>query len=310
MSGDITVSYVVTVYNKEPYIGHTIASLLQQEGNIPSEYIFVDDVSTDRSLDVIAEATRGVANVTAVKNSQNAGPSIRLNQGAKLARGTYLQFIDSDDILAANATQLMLSLMERCQADVVHGQWERTETESAQLIGRRVRDDAPYIVSDTPLAFVFEQRIRRMAQMVRRDTYLQAGGADERVFIQDESLGLRLARVARRFVLLKAPILLIPKVEGELSRNVSQLNHDRFLASYGMLKDFPELDEITRRRLYGRCLSSAWKQQRQMHGIGALQLPIFWDYIQSKLLSPRVNEAALTRMEQFFAQIPGVRRTR
>ena len=117
---DIVVSYVVTVYNKEPYIGYTVASLLTQEGNIPSEYIFVDDVSSDRSLEVIAEATRGIANVTVVKNMVNRGPSVRLNQGARLAKGKYIQFIDSDDIMAANATAVMLRLIEQYNADVVH----------------------------------------------------------------------------------------------------------------------------------------------------------------------------------------------
>ncbi|MDE3060917.1 MAG: glycosyltransferase family 2 protein, partial [Pseudomonadota bacterium] len=238
-SGDITLSYVVTVYNKEPYVGYTARSLLQQEGGIPSEYIFVDDVSTDRSLEVVREATQGVPNVTIVANSDNRGPSVRVNQGAKLARGKYLQFIDSDDILAANAASLMLKLMEKHDADVVHGGWEKTNIASAALLGRRADENASYKIGEDPKTFVFSERMRRMSQMVRRGTFLQAGGCDEGVFVQDESLAIRLARVARRIVLLNAPILLIPKVEGELSRNILQTNHDRFLASCHMLRDFP-----------------------------------------------------------------------
>jgi glycosyltransferase involved in cell wall biosynthesis len=309
MTDDITVSYVVTVYNKEPYIGHTATSLLKQEGNIRAEYIFVDDVSSDRSLEVIEEVTRGVPDVTIVKNSGNAGPSIRLNQGARLARGKYLQFIDSDDILAGNATALMLSLMEAHDADVVHGGWVKTETESEKLIGRRVPENSPYIVSDNPMEFVFEQRIHRMSQMVRRDTFMQAGGCDERVFIQDESLGLRLSRVARRFIVLKAPILLIPKVEGELSRNVSQLNHDRFLAHRDMIVDFPDLDETARRRLYRRCVSAMWKQKRLMRGhLRATLSPDFLHYMQSRVRLQPVNDNELAQMTDFFASLKGVRR--
>ncbi len=309
MTDNITVSYIVTVYNKEPYIGHTATSLLKQDGNIPSEYIFVDDVSTDRSLAVIEEVTRGVLNVTIVKNSTNAGPSVRVNQGARLARGKYLQFIDSDDILAANATSLMLALMEAHDADVVHGGWTKTETESEKLIGRRVPENAEYIVSDNPMAFVFQQRIHRMSQLVRRETFMQAGGCDERVFIQDESLGLRLSRVARRFIVLKAPILLIPKVEGELSRNVSQLNHDRFLAHRDMLVDFPDLDETARRHLYRRCLSAMWKQHRLMRGkLRATLSPDFLRYVRSKWTLEPVNDNELAQMTEFFASLQGVRR--
>ena len=307
-TNDIIVSYVVTVYNKEPYIGHTVASLLLQEGEIKSEYIFVDDVSTDRSLDIIAEVTKNIPNVTIIKNTVNKGPSIRLNQGARIAQGKYLQFIDSDDIMAANATRVMLGLMEKYDADVVHGSWNKTNIRSVDLVGRRINEKAAYKVSDHPLDFVFKERIRRMCQMVRRETFLDAGGCDESVFIQDESLGLRLARVAKRFVLINAPVIFIPELEGELSQNVSQLNHDRFLASYDMIKEFPTLDETTRRRLYRRCISARWKQERLMRGTLALFSPIFTYYVKSKWCLLPVDVSRLDEANQFFVLLKGVRR--
>lgn len=304
------VSYVVTVYNKEPYIGYTLDSLLQQEGDVPREYIFVDDVSTDRSVAVIEEKTRGLANVTIIKNTVNAGPSIRLNQGARLARGKYLQFIDSDDIMAANATAAMFALAERYQADLVHGSWEKTGMPSAALIGRRIEAVNPrYVISDVPLNTVFKERIRRMSQMVLRETFLAAGGCDEKVFIQDESLGLRLARASKRIILLKEPVLLIPYVEGELSRNVSQLNHDRFLASYDMLQDFPDLKPDTRKQLYSRCVSSYWKETRHQKGVlAALATPAFLRYLGCRYRLPPVNIGELDAMYHYFSGLTNVRR--
>jgi len=307
--GDIIVSYVVTVYNKEPYIGYTVASLLTQEGGFRSEYIFVDDVSKDRSLDIIAEATRDIPDVTIIKNSVNRGPSIRLNQGARMARGRYIQFIDSDDVMSANATAVMIGLMEKYNADVVHGSWEKTGMKSADLVGRRLPENAPYKVSDNPLDFVFKERIRRMCQMIRRDVFIASGGSDEAVFIQDESLALRLARVAKRFVLLNAPVILIPKLEGELSRNTSQLNHDRFLASYDMLVQFPTLEETARRRLYRRCISSRWKQERLMKGaLRAALSSIFTRYLRSTWFLLPVDDTLLQEMYGFFTRLQGVHR--
>jgi len=306
---DPVISYVVTVYKKEPYIGYTAKSLMTQEGGIPAEYIFVDDVSPDRSVEVIEKLTAGMTNVTLIKNTENAGPSIRLNQGAKLARGKYLQFIDSDDILAANASLTMLSLLEKHDADVIYGRWKKTGVESAQLIGTRIDDDAPYLVSDTPLSFQFEQRILRMTQMVRRDTFMASGGCDERVFIQDESIALRLARVARRFILLDAPVVLVPKVEGELSQNVAQLNHDRFLATRNMILDFPEMDEQIRRLLYRRCISAVWKQHRHMQGMPqALASKVFMQYMQAQMRLLPVEPIRLAAMSHYFQDLKGVRR--
>lgn len=306
---DPVISYVITVYNKEPYVGDTATSLLRQEGGIPSEYIFVDDMSADRSLDAIAEATGGCPNVTIVRNGQNAGPSMRVNQGARLARGKYLQFIDSDDVLAANASALMLSLMERHDADVIYGRWEKTGMESASLLGRRVPDDSPYQVSGTPLSFVLERSICRMVQMARRETFVGSGGCDERIFIQDESLALRLARVARRFILLDAPVVLVPRVEGELSSNVSQLNHDRFLANLNLLLDFPEIDAADRRRLYRRCVSAFWKQHRFMKGgWRAAYSPVFLRYLRSKLARVEPDRGEMQEMGRFFSMLEGIRR--
>lgn len=309
MSDDILISYIVSIYNKERYVGYTAQSLLKQEGGFKTEYIFVDDVSTDRSLAVIEDVMMGVPNVAIIRNTVNQGPSVRVNQGARLARGKYLQFIDSDDVLAANATQLMLSLMEEHKADIVHGGWDKTGEDIAKLVGRRVSENPSFIVSDRPLDMVFSERTRRMQQLVRRETFLAAGGCDEAVFIQDESLPLRLARAANCMILLHAPVLLIPKIEGALSGNVSQLNHDRFLASRNMLVNYPALDEVTRRRLYRRCISSAWKQKRQMSGvIGALPSKWFTRYAHSKLKLQPVDHAVLQEMEAFFAGIPNVRR--
>ncbi|MFW0776850.1 MAG: glycosyltransferase family 2 protein [Rickettsiales bacterium] len=303
------ISYVVTVYNKEPYIGYTARSLMEQEGNIPSEYIFVDDVSTDRSVEVLEEIAKGRDDITIIRNTENAGPSVRLNQGAQSAKGKYLQFIDSDDILAANASRIMMGLLEKHDADVIYGRWKKTGIKSASLIGERIDENAPYISSNNPMDFIFEQRILRMTQMVARDTFMASGGCDEKVFIQDETIALRLARVAKKFILLDAPVVLVPDVEGELSRNISQLNHDRFFAIHNMITDFPDLMETYRKRFYARCISAVWKQVRHDRGMpGALMSKAFMQYTFSKIFSPAVDFIRLQAMSDYFKNLKGVRR--
>src|SRR5690606_28743726 len=99
-----------------------------------------------------------------------------------------------------------------------------------------IADEALIEMSDHPLQMVLTGRFLRMQFMARRDTYLKAGGADERVFIQDESIPLRLAAQAKRWLKLHDTVMYVPHIEGALSRNVSQLNHDRFLAHYYLLK--------------------------------------------------------------------------
>lgn len=50
---DIDVSFVMTVYNKERYLPSVLKALLNQTGLKNPEFIFCDDVSKDRSVEII-----------------------------------------------------------------------------------------------------------------------------------------------------------------------------------------------------------------------------------------------------------------
>ena len=84
---DFDISYVVSVYNKSSMLPRVLDSLSAQEGNFSIEYIFVDDASTDESLKILFARTAGWPNVTILENADNAGPSVRVNQGARHAGG-------------------------------------------------------------------------------------------------------------------------------------------------------------------------------------------------------------------------------
>ena len=93
------VSFVLPVYNKGNALPYFFASLLAQTGDIPFEVVFVDDVSTDNSLEILDELSAKHDFVRVISNTVNAGPSIRLNQGAEAATGKYLALFDCDEIL-------------------------------------------------------------------------------------------------------------------------------------------------------------------------------------------------------------------
>lgn len=98
MAEEIDVSFVMTVYNKEFYLPSVITALLGQTGLKNPEFIFVDDVSSDNSVEIIRRMTEGVKNVTIVTNPYNRGISARINQGIALAKGKWTRMLDSDDI--------------------------------------------------------------------------------------------------------------------------------------------------------------------------------------------------------------------
>ncbi len=89
------VSFVVLSYNYARYIGETIRSILEQEGDHDFEIIVVDDASTDNSREVIA-AFRD-PRIRYFQHEKNLGHAATVTDGLREARGRYVARIDSDD---------------------------------------------------------------------------------------------------------------------------------------------------------------------------------------------------------------------
>ena len=304
------VSALFTVFNKAGYLARTIASVRSQmpdEAQI--EYVFADDLSSDHSLDIVRTGIKGAPHMHIIENSENRGPSVRLNQAARVAEGEYLYFLDSDDLAAPGTIPAMLDMLEREKADFIYGRTEK------RVLGPgeeppAIDPDAPYTVSDMPLKTVLGGGFVRMALMCRRDVFLEAGGADERIFIQDESLPLRLAMTARRLIDWQAKIVYRqpdPAGDGShISSNRDQLQHDAFLAASHALNDLPDALSNYAPKLYARAVSQHWKM-RKRHGALPLVSRDFWRYHLTRR-GAQPNAAALAKMRADFQSLKNVRR--
>lgn len=105
------VSIVVPVYNSAPYLRRCITSLQNQTyDNI--ELIFVDDGSSDNSRDILLEERNKDKRITTIFQ-KNAGPSAARNAGMYIAKGEYIMFCDSDDEVATDWCQRMVSAIQQ-----------------------------------------------------------------------------------------------------------------------------------------------------------------------------------------------------
>ncbi len=106
------VSILVPVYNVAPYISQLLQQLKHLHGLVPDlELILVDDGSSDRSLEIVEETA--LPNATVIRHRSNRGLSVARNTLMDAAHGTYLWFIDSDDLISvAHAAELLKSLRE------------------------------------------------------------------------------------------------------------------------------------------------------------------------------------------------------
>ena len=275
------VSFIVPVYNKSHALAATLASLRNQDGPFASEFIFIDDASTDDSVAVLER--HADSRVRIIRNGENCGPAVRLNQGARVARGEYLQFVDADDILARGATAEMLRILREENADVIYGKWRLTKARGEELLEETLAPGAAYTVSERPLHYVLtHSRIVRMVAMTTGACFAASGGCDEGVFVQDESLPLRLAWKARRFVDFSGTVILVPAHEGgNLSQNKVQQHHDGFRVFRNALEEMSDIDLQCRRLLQQKAISIAWKHYRRTMG-GRLTSGVFQTYLLSK----------------------------
>jgi teichuronic acid biosynthesis glycosyltransferase TuaG len=91
------VSIIMPAYNAEQYIEESILSVLNQTYK-NFELIIVNDFSNDNTLGIINKYKLIDKRILLINNSENLGVVISRNKAIDLATGSYLAFLDSDDI--------------------------------------------------------------------------------------------------------------------------------------------------------------------------------------------------------------------
>lgn len=121
------ISVIVPVYNTEQYVERCINSVISQE--FPNwELILVDDGSTDRSSGILDTYPNRDTRIKVIHQC-NRGPGIARNVGIQQAKGEYIVFIDSDDVITSD----YFERLSKETADVVFVDIDRVD-ENFQLL--------------------------------------------------------------------------------------------------------------------------------------------------------------------------------
>lgn len=95
------ISVITTTYNSEQFVEATIMGVLNQNIDIPFEYIIADDASSDDTLKVVErikkEHPKGV-NINILENETNQGVMKNFFKAVLTTKGEYIAFCDSDDV--------------------------------------------------------------------------------------------------------------------------------------------------------------------------------------------------------------------
>ncbi len=125
---DQLVSIIVPVYNAQDYLRRCLDSIISQEYK-NFELILVDDGSTDDSGNICDTYAREDPRVRVI-HQENSGVSHSRNAALETARGTYVQFLDSDDWMTPDSTKLFVRSAEGSGCDLVISDFYRVVGES------------------------------------------------------------------------------------------------------------------------------------------------------------------------------------
>src|SRR5688572_4625209 len=102
------VSTIIPVHNRSGLLREAVASVLAQTYR-PIEVIIVDDGSTDDTAGVADGLAREHPEEIRVIHQSNTGPGLAREAGRLIARGEFIQYLDSDDLLLPRKFELQVA---------------------------------------------------------------------------------------------------------------------------------------------------------------------------------------------------------
>lgn len=181
-------SVIVPTYNAQETIGETLESIFAQTFT-DFELIVVNDGSTDNTLKIVSgyEDAR-----LKVFSYPNAGVAASRNRGVAQAGGSYISFLDADDLWTPDKLEAQIEALENNSQAAVAYSW----TDYIDHSGRFIDRDQRVTFSGNVLRELLVRDFLESASnvMIRRQAFLDSGGFDESLSgAADWDLFLRLA---------------------------------------------------------------------------------------------------------------------
>ncbi|MEO5672117.1 MAG: glycosyltransferase family 2 protein, partial [Ramlibacter sp.] len=129
------VSTIIPVYNRRTQLREAVESVLAQDWR-PIEVIIVDDGSSDDTFEVAQALARDNPGLVHAATQANTGPGGARERGRMLARGEYIQYLDSDDVLLPGKFSAQVgALQARSDCHVAYGMTRFRHTDGTRATG-------------------------------------------------------------------------------------------------------------------------------------------------------------------------------
>ncbi len=195
------VSVIMPVYGGERYLSNAIDSVLSQTHH-NLELIIVNDNSPDRSDEIVRQYFYD-PRVIYLRNTKNQGVAASRNNALRQATGSYITFLDQDDIWLPNKLKIQIAAFgKHPELGLIHSDLALIDQNGVLLPQYQCRNESHF---DNPRAsiqigFVFNQifisnDIQPLTSMIPRGIFEEVGQFNEDLpGVDDYELWLRIAR--------------------------------------------------------------------------------------------------------------------
>ena len=178
------ISIIILTYNALEYTQKCIRSI-QEHTNYPHEIIFVDNGSTDSTVEYLHNLIRKRPNYKLIENGENKGFATGNNQGVAIASGEYVMLLNNDVLVSDGWLEGPVESLERDEKIGMVGPITNS------ISGRQMVRDVPY--TDEKGFHDFAQKVRKtyhgrltpryriagFAVLMKKILYEEVGGLDE-----------------------------------------------------------------------------------------------------------------------------------
>ncbi|MBR4681844.1 MAG: glycosyltransferase [Elusimicrobiaceae bacterium] len=129
------ISVLIPVYNAQKYLQACLASI-QKQTFTDFEIVCLDDGSTDDSLDELKNFQKHESRLQ-VLTQANAGVAATRNRLMRQARGTYIAFVDADDVIAPDYLEKLYTAAQESGADITKCFFKEISEDGKQISSAR-----------------------------------------------------------------------------------------------------------------------------------------------------------------------------
>lgn len=271
------ISIIMPVYNSEKFLQKALQSAAEQTfKNI--EVLCVDNASKDGSPEIIKEFAAKYPNFHYLYKEGGMAGGAR-NEGLKHAKGKYVLFFDSDDILRSDACEILYKKAEEKKADIVTASF-RSINEFGKKISDYKAKDIPPVLSRPPAARSHFLYIgagiigRPWGSLIKRSLiesnhlrFPEGRGTEDVPFMG------ALFALANKFIFIDEPLILFRNTNNSLgkrsSNNSANINFENFsyIRNYlNGLNIYPEIKEefeyiLLKQIIGGECIGNGALKQ-------------------------------------------------